>query len=300
MASSSSAIASPKFYDAFISQRDPNVKETLGKHLYLLQERGCQAFLDRQEIKRGDSIPFAIHNAICSSLVQIPIFSKGYAESKWCLDELVLMLEQPPADALFIPVVNDVKPWELRHIENHESRYAVAFSDYRSKGRYLDKLDEWRNALKCAADISGYELGQHQDELCEKTLFRVPQVVQERTNRAKYPVGFGELVQYFESCCSERKKQRKVRRAGIYGLGGSGKSTVAKELFNRKLANYYTSCFLSDVRESHARGELHCLQSQLLNNLFPKDPDIEGLEISSVRVRNLNFLVVLVDIDHQD
>ncbi|GLJ30475.1 hypothetical protein SUGI_0603170 [Cryptomeria japonica] len=270
-------------------------------------ERGCRAFLDREEIKGGDSIPFAIRNAICSSLVQIAIFSKGYAESSWCLDELHLMLQQ--TDALFIPFFYDVQPWELRHIKDEKSQYGVAFSDYRSKGRYLDKLDEWKNALKSAADVSGYELSHssHQYNLCENIVSRVLQLVQERRNSkplnvAKYPVGLADLIQDFESCCTG-----KVMIAGIYGLGGSGKTTLAKELFNRKRSDYHAASFLSDVRESHANRDLQCLQSQLLKDLFPKDSEISSvhhgigeLKDRLGRARHLHFLIVLDDIDHQD
>ncbi|GLJ33128.1 hypothetical protein SUGI_0666740 [Cryptomeria japonica] len=59
MASSSSStqersITLPKLYDEL--HRGPDVEATLAKQLYkLLQERGCRAFLDREEIEGGDS-----------------------------------------------------------------------------------------------------------------------------------------------------------------------------------------------------------------------------------------------------
>ncbi|GLJ52194.1 hypothetical protein SUGI_1110240 [Cryptomeria japonica] len=299
------SIASPKLYDAFISHRGPDVKDTLAKELYdHLKARECKAFLDREEIEGGDSISSAIRSAICSSVVQIAIFSKGYAMSSWCLNELVLMLEQ--TDALFIPVFYDVEPKELRCTER--GAYAAAFSNYQSKGKYLDKLDEWKKALHFASNISGYEFIKYKDNLCEKIVSRVLQEMKRRIplHVAKYPVGLAEVVQDFESCCSETGKH-KVTIVGIYGLGGSGKTTLAKELFNRKRSEYHASCFLSDVRDSHANRDLQSLQSQLFRDLFHEprvfsnvDEGIGQLKHRLGRSRHLHFLIVLDDVDHGD
>ncbi|GLJ46370.1 hypothetical protein SUGI_0977380 [Cryptomeria japonica] len=323
MASSSSSarersIASPKVYDIFISHRGPDVKDTLAKKLYeRLQEKGYQAFLDRPEIEGGDSTLAAINNAIRSSAVQIAIFSKGYAESQWCLDELVLMLEQTKAGALFIPVFYDVKPSELRYI-NDKSQYASAFSTYESKGRNLDTLDPWKEALASAADRSGYELSQHaadisgyehsqhEDDLCGKIVSRVLQEMQTRMPLpvAIYPVALDELVQDYASSCPQT-----AGWVGIFGLGGAGKTTLAKELFNRKRAGYDASCFLSDVRESHANRQLLSLQKQIFKDLFnekPKqklrnvDDGIARLKHRFGRERDRKSLIVLDDVDRQE
>ncbi|GLJ08581.1 hypothetical protein SUGI_0091720, partial [Cryptomeria japonica] len=144
---------SSKLYDVFINHRGPDVKQTLGIELYnSLEQMGIRAFLDSQEKELGDSFPSTIETAIHSAKVNVAIFSKGYADSPWCLTELLLMLER---QAKIIPVFYGVKPSDLRHIE--KGVYSDAFIKYEEKGRYLEKLNEWKNALQCLSLIAGEE-----------------------------------------------------------------------------------------------------------------------------------------------
>lgn len=134
---------SSRLFDVFINHRGPDVKETLATQLYnSLQQLGIRAFLDKEEKELGNSFPSTIETAIRSAKVHIAIFSKRYAESPWCLAELVLMLN---SQAKIIPVFYEVKPSDLRHIEN--GAYADAFKKYEEKGRYLDKHNQWKEAL---------------------------------------------------------------------------------------------------------------------------------------------------------
>ncbi|GLJ33160.1 hypothetical protein SUGI_0667530 [Cryptomeria japonica] len=132
-----------------------------------------------------------------------------------------------------------------------------------SPGSYATLTTTSHKALESAANISGYELSQHatnlsayelsqlQEGLCEKIVSRVLKEIEKRRplHVAKYPVGLATKVQNFESFCSETEGT-----VGIFGLGGIGKTTLARELFNSKRLRYSASCFLSDVREAHARG----------------------------------------------
>jgi hypothetical protein len=91
-ASCSSSI-SYKSYDVFINHRGPDVKTTFATDLYRsLSSRGLRVFLDKPELEVGQNISPQILHAIETSFIHIAIFSLTYAESNWCLDELVHML----------------------------------------------------------------------------------------------------------------------------------------------------------------------------------------------------------------
>lgn len=142
---------SSRVFDVFINHRGPDVKSTLATQLYnSLKALSIPAFLDSEEKERGVPFISTIETAIRSASVHIAIFSKTYAESDWCLRELVLMLQ---TNAKIIPVFYQVEPWELRHIE--KGVYGKAFTDFVKKERYLDKIKEWKEALQQVSYIAG-------------------------------------------------------------------------------------------------------------------------------------------------
>ncbi|XP_059064143.1 uncharacterized protein LOC131056284 [Cryptomeria japonica] len=295
--------------------RFTTVKETLATQLYnCLQQLGIRAFLDKEEKELGNSFPSTIETAIRSAKVHITIFSKRYAESPWCLAELVLMLD---SQAKIIRVFYEVKPSDLRHIEN--GAYADAFKKYEEKGRYLDKHNQWKEALQSLSLIAGEEFDRFSD--CKNIIVAVQEEVKRKTclHVAEYPVGLNnlvkdferrcldELVQDFENQCRLKTVKNKVVVVGIFGMGGSGKTTLAKELFNRKMSNYSRASFLFDVREESARSNLPSLQLKLLIDLFDTyhlnfTSTEEGTSYFKDNLQrspgHLSFLIVVDDIDH--
>lgn len=170
MAASTSTAANPnnRAYDVFISHRGPEVKKTFASHLYRrLLSFGLRVFLDQPELERGDFIISQIESAIETASVQVAIFSPEYADSKWCLNELVSMLE---TDATVIPVFYKVEPTELRRTRGNAGIYAEALRRLEKKTSYEPQpegeksrhdsitIEKWSSALSRVAEKSGFEL----------------------------------------------------------------------------------------------------------------------------------------------
>nr|ABR17826.1 unknown [Picea sitchensis] len=153
----SSSIAAHYSYDVFINHRGPDVKKTFASHLYRdLSKYGLKVFLDDPEMQPGDSLIRQIEGAVGTASVHVAVFSSRYAESRWCLVELLLMLK---SGKTIIPVFYDVKPADLRAGGKYAEELAKKGTCGGKRKRYdSDTIEEWRNALSHVAGISGFEL----------------------------------------------------------------------------------------------------------------------------------------------
>jgi hypothetical protein len=146
--------AVPERFDVFLNHRGPDVKQNFAAHLHqALQEAGCRPFLDTDSLEKGQHSQTKIYEALACASVHVAIFSKHYADSKYCLDELCAMLERKK---LIIPVFYDVSPDDL-HCKLHNGPYTKAFRKTHGR-RPASEVKKWKDALCMAAQLFGFQL----------------------------------------------------------------------------------------------------------------------------------------------
>ena len=131
----------------FISFRSSDTRHGFIDHLRkALQQKGIRTFTDDVGFEGGEEISQALINAIEQSQISVVLFSKNYASSTWCLEELVKIVDaMKEKGGSIVPVFYDVDPSDFRHLRG----------GYGQTLGKQEKFKPWAEALKEAANISG-------------------------------------------------------------------------------------------------------------------------------------------------
>ncbi|KAE8023361.1 hypothetical protein FH972_009069 [Carpinus fangiana] len=90
-----------------------------------------------------------------------------------------------------------------------------------------------------------------------------------------------------------------VRVLVLYGMGGIGKTTLAKALCNKLVGRFERLSFISEVRETAAKDNgLVSLQNKLIQDLSPGKVFVDYIAAIKEVVHEKRFLVVLDDINN--
>ncbi|KAM7511755.1 hypothetical protein LguiB_010630 [Lonicera macranthoides] len=144
-------------YDVFLSFRGHDTRKTFNDLLYyVLLEAGIRVFRGSGEFRRGPG-PLEV---IRGCKISIPIFSKSYAHSKWCLEELTNMVEcHTNMGQMIFPIFYNIKPSDVRL---QRGSYEEAFR--RHKKRFDEKtVQQWKVALKIVGELRGWDLERETD-----------------------------------------------------------------------------------------------------------------------------------------
>jgi hypothetical protein len=145
-------------YDVFLSFRGEDTRKNFTDHLYSALVRvGIRTFRDDEELRRGKTISTELLNAIRGSRISIVVFSKGYATSRWCLDELVEIVHcRNTTGHTLLPLFYHVNPSDVRR---QAGTFAEAFAKHEERFQTdMERVQRWRVALTEAANCSGWNL----------------------------------------------------------------------------------------------------------------------------------------------
>lgn len=154
--SSSTSNTPPQKHEVFISFRSEDTRKTFTSHLNAALERlDIKTYLDNNNLDRGEEIPTTLVRAIEEAKLSVIVFSKNYADSKWCLDELLKILECGRAKRqIIVPVFYDIDPSDVR---SQRGTYAEAFAKHERNFNEKKKVLEWKNGLVEAANYAGWD-----------------------------------------------------------------------------------------------------------------------------------------------
>lgn len=145
----SSRPASSLEFDVFLSFRGFDTRNNFTGHLQkALRLRGIDSFID-DKLRRGDNLT-TLFDRIEKSKIAIIVFSKNYANSLWCLRELVKILEcRDRNQQLVIPILYKINKSDFKQVVK-ESFTGVTEAE----------VSSWKAALTIAFDISGYVVNE--------------------------------------------------------------------------------------------------------------------------------------------
>ncbi|XP_020970797.1 TMV resistance protein N isoform X4 [Arachis ipaensis] len=288
----------------FISFRGADTRKGFTDHLYAaLERRGCiKTFKDDHDLESGEIISKGLIKGIQESMFALVVLSPNYASSRWCLDELQNIIEcREKFNQVVFPIFYGVESSDVRY---QRGTFEEAFRKHEERFKEeKGKVQRWRDALQKVASYSGWDSkDKHEAALIETIVDHIQKLL-----IPKLPSWVGNLV----GVESRMKKLNSligmqlddVRFIGIRGMGGIGKTTTARLIYESIEEQFNFSCFLANIREVSAKNGIVHIQRELLSHLSVRSNYFhnlyDGVKIIANSLHNKKVLLVLDDISER-
>ncbi|KAJ0616260.1 putative TIR domain, P-loop containing nucleoside triphosphate hydrolase [Helianthus annuus] len=292
-------------FNVFLSFRGEDTRHSFTDHLYAALNRAAiYAFRDNDEIKSGQALEPEIVKAIENSRASIVVLSQNYAKSRWCLEELSLILEQKRKRNHFVlPVFYHVDPSDVRNqrrsffIEAKEGIEATKWTEV--------NVTRWKSALTEVANLAGMVVSGSETEFIANIVDRIDSELDLKLiSTPAHLTGMETRAEYINSWLKDEHSNTNV--LAVCGMGGSGKTTLAQYIYNSNKHNFESACFLEDIgKHSKETYGLLGLQKQLLTDILGgNNKMISCVAEGTTKINNVlqmkKVLIVLDDIDELD
>ncbi|XVF81820.1 hypothetical protein PTKIN_Ptkin15bG0186600 [Pterospermum kingtungense] len=307
MASSSSSSSSsiqPK-HQVFLSFRGEDTRLNFTSFLLqALKDKGIGVFFDEETLKTGEQLSQALLTAIAESQVAVVVLSDQYASSSFCLKELFEIMERSTKELLVVvPIFYHIDP---SHVRNLGGNFKISFHEHQRKKQPAQDIQRWKDAFAKVGHLKGFHIKGGQFDRSEHSYIKeIIEDVIEKLN-SKSSIASGELVgiDYQKEEILKLIHQKDTRVIGICGMGGIGKTTLAKAVYKEVSRHQFVdqSFFLLNVRENFEKNRMDSVVDDFLRGVLKQETKI-NIPLSDViidRLRNKRVFVVLDDVNDSE